>query len=250
MKVVVIGGTGLIGSKVVELIRGKGHEVVAASPASGVNTFTGEGVAEAVAGAEVVVDVANAPSFEDNAVMEFFQTAGRNLLAAEKAAGVRHHLALSVVGTDRIPESGYLRAKAAQEALIRASGIPYTILRSTQFFEFIKAIAQSSVQDGVIHLSPALVQPVAASDTAAVLANLALEPPKNGIVEVAGPESGRLDEFARQRLDAAGDERLIMADTQARYFGAILNDKSLRPDGRPLLGGTRFADWLQQNASA
>jgi uncharacterized protein YbjT (DUF2867 family) len=248
MKIVVIGGTGLIGSKVVERLRGKGHEVIAASPSSGVNTVTGEGVAAAVRGAHVVVDVANAPSFEDKAVMEFFQTAGRNLLAAEKAAGVRHHLALSIVGTDRIPESGYLRAKAAQEALIRASGIPYTILRSTQFFEFLKAIAEGGIQANVIHLSPALVQPIAASDTAAALADLALEPPRNAIVEVAGPESGPLDEFARKRLHAAGDERLIVADPQAKYFGAILNDKSLRPDGQPLLGPTRFDDWLHRAA--
>jgi uncharacterized protein YbjT (DUF2867 family) len=248
MKIVVIGGTGLIGSKVVGNLRAKGHEVIAASPVSGVNTITGEGVAAAVAGAQVVVDVANAPNFEDKAVMEFFQTSGRNLLAAEKAAGVKHHLALSVVGTERLTESGYMRAKIAQEKLIRDSGIPYTILHSTQFFEFLTSIAQGGAKGNEIHLSPARVQPIAAEDVASVLAQLAMEPPRNGIVEVAGPEAGPLDAFARKRLAAADDNRMVIPDVHARYFGAELNDSSLTPGENPVLGATRFDAWLQTNA--
>jgi len=249
MKIVIIGGSGLIGSKVVQLLRSKGHDAVAASPASGVNTITGEGLAEALAGAQVVVDVANSPSFEDKAVLDFFQTSGRNLLAAEAAAGVGHHLALSVVGADRLPESGYLRAKVAQEKLIKASKIPYTILRSTQFFEFIGRIAESGADGDMIRLSPALVQPIASDDVAAALAELALGSPRNAIVEVAGVEARPLDEFARRVLAAAGDTRRVIADAHARYFGAELNDRSLTPGDNPLLGSTRFEDWLSHASS-
>jgi uncharacterized protein YbjT (DUF2867 family) len=248
MKIVVIGGTGLIGSKVVQRLRDNGHDAIAASPASGVNTITGEGLAEVLSGANVVVDVANSPSFEDGAVMEFFQTAGRNVLAAEKTAGVGHHLALSVVGTDRIPESGYLRAKAAQEDLIRKSGVPFTILRSTQFYEFLKAIAEGGARGDEIRLSPALVQPIAAAEAAAALADLAMGPPRNAILEIAGPESGSLVDFAQRRIAAAGDRRRVVADSEACYFGAVLNDQSLRPDDAPLIGATRFDDWLKREA--
>ncbi len=244
MKIVVIGGSGLIGSNVVSRLRQKGHEVVAASPRSGVNTITGEGLPAALERAEVVVDVANSPSFADQAVLDFFQTAGRNLAAAEAAAGVGHHLALSVVGADRAPDSGYLRAKMAQETLIKASGIPYTILRATQFFEFIGPIAEAGVQDGVIRLSPALLQPIASDDVAAALADLAVEPPLNGVVEIAGPDACPLDKFARKLLSARGDQRQVIADIHARYFGTELNDRSLTPGERPRLGPTGFDDWL------
>jgi uncharacterized protein YbjT (DUF2867 family) len=246
MKIVVIGGTGLIGSKLVEKLRQKGHEVIAASPASGVNTITGEGLAEALRGAQVVVDVANSPSFEDKAVLEFFQTSGRNLLAAEAVAGVAHHLALSVVGADRLPESGYLRAKVAQEDLIKASGIPYTILRSTQFFEFIGRIADSAAEGDVIRLSPALLQPIASEDAVAALADLAVGPPLNGTVEVAGPDAYPLDKFARKVLSARGDRRQVVADKHARYFGTELDDRSLTPSDHPRFGATSFDDWLDR----
>lgn len=249
MKIVVIGGSGLIGSKVVGLLRGKGHEVLAASPGSGVNTITREGLAEAMSGANVVVDVANSPSFEDKAVLEFFETSGRNLLAAEAAAGVGHHLALSVVGAERNSESGYMRAKVAQENLIKASRIPYTILQSTQFFEFVSGIVQSGTAGDVIRLSPALLQPIASDDVAAALADLAVGTPVNGTVEVAGPELIPLDALARQYLSAKNDERQVIADVHARYFGAELNDKSLTPGDRPLLGSIRFEDWLSRSAA-
>lgn len=249
MKIVVIGGSGLIGSNLVGRLRQAGHEVLAASPNSGVNTVTREGLAEALSGAQVVVDVANSPSFEDKAVLEFFETSGRNLLAAEAAAGVGHHIALSVVGTERNPDSGYLRAKLAQETLIRASGIPYTILRATQFFEFVNAIVQSSADGDVFRLSPALFQPIAAADVAAVLAELAVGAPLNGTVEVAGPELIPMDAIARQILTAKGDRRQVIADVRARYFGAELNDKSLTPGEHPRLGPTRFADWLSVSAA-
>lgn len=248
MKIVVIGGSGLIGSKLVGLLRGKGHEVLAASPDSGVNTITREGLAEALSGADVVVDVANSPSFEDKAVLEFFETSGRNLLAAEAAAGVGHHVALSVVGADRLPESGYLRAKVAQERLIRASRIPFTILRSTQFFEFVGGIIQSAVKGDEIRLSPALLQPIASDDVAGALAELTVGKPVNGIVEVAGPEKIPLDALARQHLAAKGDCRQVIADVRARYFGTELNDKSLTPGDRPLLGSIRFEDWLRRSS--
>lgn len=247
MKIVVIGGSGLIGSNLVDRLRREGHEVVAASPKAGVNTITREGLAAALSGAKVVVDVANSPSFEDEAVLEFFETSGRNLLAAEAAAGVQHHVALSVVGAERNPDSGYLRAKAAQERLIKASGIPYTIVQSTQFFEFVGAIVQSSVEGGAICVSPALLQPVASDDVAAALAALAVGPPLNDTVEVAGPEPIPLDALARQYLDAKGDRRQVIADVHARYFGTELNDKSLTPDAHPRLGALHFADWLSRS---
>jgi uncharacterized protein YbjT (DUF2867 family) len=249
MKIVVIGGSGRIGSNVVNRLRRKGHEVVAASPDSGVDTVTGEGLAEALAGAAVVVDVANSPSFEERAVLEFFQTSGRNLLAAEAAAGVGHHLALSVVGADRPPQNPYFRAKMAQESLIRSSGIPYTILRSTQFFEFVGAIIEEGAEGDVIRLSPALLQPIAADDVAAALADLALAPPVNGILEVAGPEACPLDKFARKLMAARDDRREVIADVHARYYGTELNDRSLTPGDHPRLGSTRFDDWLSRSAA-
>ena len=249
MKIVVIGGTGLIGTKVVNNLRHRGHEVLAASPKSGVNTFTGEGLAEALTEAQVVVDVANAPSWEDNAVMEFFQTAGRNLLAAEKAAGARHHVALSIVGADRLPASGYLRAKVAQEILIKASGIPFTIVRSTQFFEFAKGIIQSATEGQTVRLSPALFQPIAADDVAAVLTDMALAEPLNSTIEIAGPEPIRMDEFARRFLSATRDPRKVTADVHAEYFGTELNDQSLTPGTNARVGPTPFEKWLSRSTS-
>jgi len=249
MKIVVIGGTGLIGTKVVNNLRQRGQEVVAASPSSGVNTFTGEGLAEALTGAQVVVDVANAPSWEDNAVLEFFETAGRNLLAAEKTAGVRHHVALSIVGDDRLPGSGYLRAKVAQENLIKASGIPFTIVRSTQFFEFAKGIVQSATQGETVRLSPALFQPIAADDVAAALTGFALAEPLNGIIEIAGPEPIRMDEFAQRFLSATRDPRKVTADVHAQYFGTELNDQSLTPAKNARLAPTRFEEWVSRSTA-
>lgn len=250
MKIVVIGGSGLIGSKLVRLLRAKGHEAMAASPNTGVNTITREGLAEALSGAGVVVDVANSPSFEDKAVLDFFETAGRNLMAAEAAAGVGHHVALSVVGADRLPESGYLRAKVAQEKLIQASNIPFTILRSTQFFEFVGGIIQSAAKDNVIRLSPALLQPIASDDVVSALAELTLGKPVNGIVEVGGPEKIPLDALARQHLAAKGDGRHVVADVHAHYFGTELNDKSLTPADGARLGRIRFEDWLSRSTVA
>jgi uncharacterized protein YbjT (DUF2867 family) len=244
MKIVVIGGSGLIGTKLVRRLRQKGHEVVAASPNSGVNTITGEGLAEALAGAQVVVDVANSPSFEDRAVLEFFETSGRNLLAAEAKAGVKHHVALSVVGSDRMPDSGYLRAKMAQEHLIKASKIPYTIVRSTQFFEFVNGIAQSATVGQTVRLSPAHLQPIASDDVVAALADATQGAPVNGMIEIAGPERIPLDELARRFLRATKDTRQVVADAHARYFGAELNDRSLTPGDSPRLGSIRFDDWL------
>jgi len=251
MKIVVIGGTGLIGTKLVNNLRQRGHEVVAASPSSGVNTFTGEGLAEVLTGAQVVVDVANAPSWEDKAVLEFFETAGRNLLAAEAAAGVSHHVALSIVGADRLPASGYLRAKVAQENVIKASKVPFTIVRSTQFFEFAKGIAQSATEGQAVRLSPGLMQPMAADDVAAALTDVAVAEPVNGTVEIAGPEPIRMDEFVRQFLSATGDARKVNTDVHARYFGAELNDQSLvpGPGDKPRLGPTRFEEWLSRSTS-
>jgi uncharacterized protein YbjT (DUF2867 family) len=249
MKIVVIGGTGLIGTKLVNNLRRRGHEVLAASPKSGVDTFTNEGLAEALTGAQVVVDVANAPSWEDKAVMEFFQTAGRNLLAAESTAGVRHHVALSIVGADRLPASGYLRAKVAQENLIKASGIPFTIVRSTQFFEFAKGIIQSATEGQTVRLSPALFQPIAADDVAAALTGLALAEPLNGTIEIAGPKPIRMDEFARRFLSATRDPRKVTADVHAQYFGTELNDQSLIPGDNARLGPTHFADWLSRSTA-
>jgi uncharacterized protein YbjT (DUF2867 family) len=244
MKIVVIGGTGLIGGKLVQLLREKGHEVVAASPSKGVNAVTGEGLAAALAGAQVVVDVANAPSWEDAAVMSFFETSSRNLAAAEKAAGVGHHVALSVVGTERLQQSGYFRAKLAQEKLIEGSSIPYTIVRATQFFEFVGGIAQSGVQGNAVRLPPAMMQPVAAEDVSAFLAKVALEKPRNGMIELAGPEPIRMDELARRHLKANQDHRPVTADPSATYFGTPVDDRSLTPGAGPNLGPTRFDDWL------
>ncbi len=246
MKIVVIGGTGLIGTKLVNNLRHRGQEVVAASPSSGVNTFTGDGLAEALTGAQVVVDVANASSWEDKAVLEFFETAGRNLLAAEAATGVRHHVALSIVGADRLPASGYLRAKVAQENLIKASGIPFTIVRSTQFFEFVKGIVQSATEGQSVRLSPALMQPIAADDVAAALTGFALAEPLHGIVEIAGPEPIRMDEFARRFLSATQDPRNVTTDVHALYFGTELNDRSLTPGDSARLGPTRFEQLLSR----
>ncbi|HKQ48021.1 MAG TPA: SDR family oxidoreductase [Phycisphaerae bacterium] len=247
MKIVVIGGSGLIGKKLVNNLRQRGHEVVAASPSSGVNTVTGEGLAESLAGAQVVVDVANSPSFEDKAVLEFFETSGRNLLAAEAAAGVRHHVALSVVGADRLPDSGYLRAKMAQEKLIKASRIPFTILRATQFFEFVGAIAQSATDGPTVRLPPALMQPIVSDDVAAALADVAVEQPLNGTIEVAGPEPIRQDDLVRRFLTANRDARKVTTDVQALYYGTRLNDQSLTPGQNARLGPTRFEDWLRRS---
>jgi len=247
MKIVVIGGSGLIGSKLVNNLRQRGHEIVAASPKSGVNTLTGEGLATALADAQVVVDVANSPSFEDRAVMEFFETSGRNLLAAEKTAGVRHHVALSVVGADRLPDSGYMRAKVAQEKLIMASMIPYTIVRATQFFDFTGAIAESATEGQTVRLPPALMQPIVSDDVAAALADVAVREPQNGILELAGPDPIRMDELVRRFLSAKHDARTVTADPHARYFGAEVNDQSLTPGANPRIGPTRFVDWLARS---
>jgi uncharacterized protein YbjT (DUF2867 family) len=247
MKIVVIGGSGLIGSKTVERLRKKGHEALAASPKSGVNTLTGEGLAEALKGAQVVVDVANSPSFEAKAVMEFFQTSGRNLLAAEAAAGVKHHVALSVVGVDRPPGNDYFRAKIAQENLIKASGIRYTIVRSTQFFEFMGAVAESGADGQTIRLSTAHMQPIAADDVAEAVTDAALGTPLNGTIEIAGPERLPLSEIVGRYLRATGDPRTVTADAEAPYFGEAVTDKSLTPGDRPRLGKTRFDDWLRHS---
>lgn len=248
MKVVVIGGTGLIGTKLVKRLREKGHEVVAAARSSGINAVTGEGLAAALTGGEVVVDVANSPSWEDKAVLEFFDVSSRNLLAAEAVAGVRHHVALSVVGTERLLDTGYFRAKMAQETLIKAGRIPYTIVRATQFFEFMGGIAQSATVGETVRLSPALMQPIASDDVAAALADAALAAPVNGMIEIAGPERAPQDEFVRRFLSSTGDPRTVIADVHARYFGLQLNDQSLNPGANPRIGPTRFADWLDQSA--
>ena len=250
MKIVVIGGSCLIGSKLVNNLRQRGHEVIAASPDSGVNTITGDGLAAALAGAQVVVDVANSPSFEDKPVMEFFQTSSRNLLAAEQTARVRHHVALSVVGTDRLLESGYFRAKMAQEELIKASGIAYTILHSTQFFEFIGRIAQSSDDGKSVRVSSAFIQPIVSDDVVAVLADLTVGPPGNGTVEVAGPDRFRLDDLVRIVMKANADTREVITDANARYFGAELNDRTLVPDAGARIGARHFEDWLKDARTA
>ena len=244
MKIVVIGGTGLIGSKLVAMLRQRGHEVLSASPDSGVNTLTGEGLEAALAGAQVVVDVSNSPSFEDAAVMTFFETSSRNLLAAESEAGVRHHVALSVVGADRMTESGYMRAKTAQENLIKASGVPYTILRSTQFFEFMGRMADSFSDGKVVRASPALVQPIVSDDAVAALADVTLGDPANDTLEVAGPEQFQLDALIRRFLAFKNDAREVTADVHARYFGTELDDQSLVPGSNPRIGAIRFDTWL------
>lgn len=248
MKIVIIGGTGLIGSKTVERLRNHGHDVLAASPNTGVNTITGEGLAEALAGAEVVLDLANSPSFEDKAVLEFFETSGRNLLAAEKAAGVKHHIALSVVGTERLQESGYFRGKLAQEKLIKAGGVPYTIVHSTQFMEFLGGIAQSGAVGDAVHLSPAYVQPIASDDVADAMAVAAVGSPVNGTIEIAGPERSRLSDLVGRYLKAIGDARTVEADPEARYFGARLDEGSLVSDNDPHLGKITFEQWFATSA--
>lgn len=247
MKILVIGGTGLIGSKLVKRLTERGHEAIAASPATGVNTITGEGLDEALAGVDTVVDVANSPSFEDKAVLEFFQVSGRNLLAAEARAGVRHHVALSVVGTHRLAESGYFRGKIAQEALIVAADIPYTIVHSTQFFEFLGGIVQSGTQGDEVLLSPAFVQPIASDDVAQAMAEATLAAPVNGIVEIAGPERVRLAELAQRYLRKTDDARIVRADPSARYFGALLNDATLVPGAGPWLGQIDFETWFSRS---
>jgi len=247
MKIVVIGGTGLIGSKTVaELCQG-GHEVVAASRKGGVNTVTGEGLKEAIAGAQVVIDLSNAPSFNANAVLEFFETSGRNLLAAEAAAGVRHHVALSIVGADRVPDQGYYRAKVAQEKLIEASGIPYTIIRSTQFLEFLGGIADASTVGNVVRIPLGLLQPIAADDVAAFVTDVALANPRNGIVEIAGPERAPFNEIVARYLKAVGDPREVVKDREARYFGGRLEEKSLVPLGEARLGRLNLEEWSRRS---
>ena len=244
MKIVVIGGSGLIGKKLVHLLREKGHEVVPASPSLGLNAVTGHGLSAAMAGAQVVVDVANPPTFEAQAALDFFEQSGRNLLAADAAAGVKHHVALSVVGTERLLAMGYFRAKLAQEELIKSGGIPYTIVRATQFFEFVGAIADSAADGSTVRLPPAMMQPIAADDVAAALAEVATAEPLNNTVDLAGPEPIRMDELARQYLAAQGDPREVVADPAAGYFGIPVNDQSLTPGDHPRLGAIRFSDWL------
>jgi uncharacterized protein YbjT (DUF2867 family) len=247
MKIVVIGGTGLIGSKTVAILRQGGHEVVAASPKSGINTISGEGLKEAMVGTQVVIDLANSPSFEDRAVLEFFETSGRNLLPAEAAAGVRHHVALSIVGTDRTPDNGYFRAKVAQEKLIETSGIPYTIIRSTQFLEFLGGIAASSADGNIVRLSPGLFQPIAADDVAAIVAEVALAVPRSGILEIAGPERAPFNEIVARYLKAVGDPREVVSDPEARYFGGRVEERSLVPLGEARLGRVAFDEWLRRS---
>ncbi|QHO76272.1 NmrA family transcriptional regulator [Bradyrhizobium sp. CCBAU 051011] len=249
MKIVVIGGTGLIGSKTVAILRQRGHEVLAASPNNGVNTITGEGLKEAMAGTQVVIDLANSPSFEDKAVLEFFETSGRNLLAAEAAADVRHHVALSIVAIDRT-DNGYFRAKVAQEKLIEASGIPYTIVRSTQFLEFVRGIADSSADGNIVRLPPILFQPIAADDVAANVADVALAPPRNGIVEIAGPERAPFNEIIARYLKAVGDPREVVSDPEARYWGGPVEEHSLVPLGEARLGRIGLDEWLRRSQAA
>jgi uncharacterized protein YbjT (DUF2867 family) len=246
MKLVIIGGTGLIGSKLVAALREHGHEAVAASPDTGVNTLTGEGLAEVLHGASVVVDVSNSPSFEDTAVMAFFTTSTRNLLEYAEAAGVRHYVALSVVGTERIPDSGYLRAKNAQETLIKAAGIPYSIVHATQFFEFIKRIADEATDGTTVRLPHVLIQPMAADDVAKAVGRVAVGAPVNGTVEIAGPQQFRFDELIRQGLGARNDPREVVVDPHARYFGAELGERSLVPAADARLGEIRLQEWLNQ----
>jgi uncharacterized protein YbjT (DUF2867 family) len=246
MKIVVIGGTGLIGSKLVATLTEHGHEAIAASPNTGVNTLTGEGLAEVLRGASVVVDVSNSPSFADDAVLAFFKTSTANLLAAEQAAGVGHHVALSVVGTERLSESGYFRAKIAQEALIKASPVPYSIVHATQFFEFVKSIAQEATDGNTVHLAPVLIQPMAADDVAKAVGRTAVGAPLNGTIEVAGPQQFRLDGLIRLALRARGSQLEVVADPHARYFGALLDERTLVPGPNATLFETRFEEWLKE----
>ena len=247
MKVVVIGGSGLIGKKLVTILRRQGHEVTSASPSAGVNSLTGEGLAQALAGANVVVDVTNSPSWEDAAVMGFFDNSTRNLLAAERAAGVGHHVALSVVGADRMPDSGYMRAKVNQESLIKAGGVPYSIVRATQFFEFLGGIADSGAEGDTVRLSTAPMQPMAADDVAAALADVAGAAPLNATVEVAGPEALPIAEFVGRFLAASGDKRTVIADPQATYYGAVMGSRGLAPGANPRLGPTWFEEWFRRS---
>ncbi len=249
MKIVVIGGTGLIGSKSVAILRQGGHDVAAASPQSGVNTITGAGLKEALTGADVVIDLANSPSFEDKAVLDFFETSGRNLLAAETAAGVRHHVALSIVGIDR-SDNGYFRAKVAQEKLIVASGVPYTIIRSTQFLEFLRGIADSGTEGNKVRIATGMFQPIAADDVAANVADVAVAAPRNGIVEIAGPERAPFNEIVARYLKAVGDAREVVGDPGARYFGGLVEERSLVPLGEARLGRIGFDEWLRHSQKA
>jgi uncharacterized protein YbjT (DUF2867 family) len=248
MKIVVIGGTGLIGSKLVNKLREQGHEAIAAAPNTGVNTLTGEGLAEALKGASVVVDVSNSPSWDDAAVLNFFETSTRNLLTYEAAAGVGHHVALSVVGTDQLSESGYFRAKIAQEKLIKSSSIPYSIVHATQFFEFLKGLADISSDGNKVHLPPVLFQPMAADDVASAVGKVALGQPIRGTIEIGGPEEFRMDDLVRRRLAALKDPREVIADPKALYSGAKVNERTLVPGNNALLGKTRFETWLNQSA--
>jgi uncharacterized protein YbjT (DUF2867 family) len=250
MKIVVIGGTGLIGSKLVNKLREHGHEALAAAPNTGVNTLTGEGLAEVLKGASVVVDVSNSPSWEDAAVLNFFETSTRNLLTYGAAAGVGHHVALSVVGTQLLAESGYFRAKIAQEKLINESSIPYTIVHATQFFEFLKGLADISMVGDQVHLPPVLFQPMAADDVATAVASIAVGPPVNGIVEIGGPEQFRVDELVRRRLATLKDPREVIADPNARYSGARISERTLVPGNNARLGATRFETWVTESAGA
>jgi uncharacterized protein YbjT (DUF2867 family) len=250
VKVVVIGGSGLIGKKLVPILRERGHEAVPASPSSGVNTLTGEGLVEALQGARVVVDVSNSPSWADAAVMEFFDTSTRSLLAAEKAAGVGHHLALSVVGADRMTDSGYMRAKVTQEQLIEAGGVPYSIVRATQFFEFLGGIADSGAEGDTVRLSTAPMQPLASDDVAAALADVAIGAPLNATIELAGPEAMSIAEFVGRYMAASGDKRPVIADPKALYYGAVIDDRGIAPGANPRLGPTRFEDWFARYGTA
>ncbi|MDR6380969.1 SDR family oxidoreductase [Paraburkholderia caribensis] len=249
MKIVIIGGTGLIGSKTAAILRQAGHEVVAASPRSGVNTITGEGLNACLTGAQVVIDLSNSPSFEDKAVLEFFETSARNLRTAEAQAGVQHHVALSIVGTDRTAENGYFRAKVAQEKLIESSGVPYTIVRSTQFFEFLGGIADSGMQGNAVRLSPGMFQPIAADDVAAIVADVALAAPRNDIIDIAGPERAPFNEIIARYLKAVGDPREVVRDPEARYFGGLVGDLSLVPLGEARLGKIGFDEWFRRSQS-